>query len=79
MSDIKDLLVGLATLVGSLSAAFVLIWNTVVAPRRGTTSETVARKAATETAEKLLDAVADGEITPEEIDEIKESLRREEP
>lgn len=78
MSDVKDLLVGIATLVGSLSAAFVLIWNTVVAPRRGN-NEKVARKAATETADKLLDAVADGEITPEEIDEIKKSLRREEP
>lgn len=78
MSDVKDLLVGLATLVGSLSAAFVLIWNTVVGPRKGR-NEQVARKAATETAEQLLDAVADGEITPEEIDEIKKSLRREEP
>lgn len=77
MSDVKDLLVGLATLVGSLSAAFVLIWNTVVGPRKGRNE--VARKAATETAEQLLDAVADGEITPEEIDEIKKSLRREEP
>ena len=79
MSDIKDLLVGVATLVGSLSAAFVLIWNTVVANRRGGGNKDVARKAATETAEKLLDAVADGEITPDEISDIKKSLRREEP
>lgn len=78
MGDVKDLLVGIATLVGSLSAAFVLIWNTVKGPRRNN-NEKVARKAATETADKLLDAVADGEITPEEIDEIKKSLRREEP
>jgi len=78
VSDLKDLLIGIATLVGSLSAAFVLIWNTVVGPRRGNNKE-VARKAATETAEKLLDAVADGEITPDEIDDIKNSLRREEP
>lgn len=76
MSDLKDLLVGVAILVGSLSSAFVLIWNTVVTPRRGNNKQ-VARKAATETAEKLLDAVADGEITQEEIADIQKSLREE--
>lgn len=77
MSDIKDLLVGISTLAGSLSAAFVLVWNTVV-PRRHS-SKKVARRASTETAELLLEAVADGEITPEEIADIRKSLREEEP
>lgn len=78
MSGIRDLLVGIAILVGSLSSAFVVIWNTVVTPRRGNNKK-VARKAATETAEKLLDAISDGEISPEEIADIQKSFRREEP
>ena len=78
MSDIKDLLIGIAILTGSLSSAFVLVWNTVRGTRKGR-NEQVARKAATETAEKILTAVADGEITPDEIDDIQTSLRREEP
>lgn len=69
MSEIGDLLIGIATLVGSLASGFVLIWNTVVGPRRAT--KQAAKKAATEVAEKVLEAIADGEITPEEIADIQ--------
>jgi hypothetical protein len=77
VGDIKDLLVGVSILIGSLSSAFVLIWNTIRPARRGGNKQ-VARKASKETAIKLLEAVRDGDITPEEIDDIQASLRKEE-
>jgi hypothetical protein len=73
VSDVKDLLVGISILIGSLSSAFVLVWNTIIGPKRSTRQ--AARKAATEAADKLLDAIADGEITPDEIAGIQRSLR----
>jgi uncharacterized membrane protein len=70
VGEVADLLVAIATLVGSLTSAYVIIRQN----RRGSSKQ--ARQAAAEAADKLLDAVADGELDPEEISDIKNSLRR---
>lgn len=77
MSEIPDLLVALATLVGALSSAFVLVYTTIRRERGD--NRKAANQAATETAAAVLDAVKDGEITADEIEGIQQTLRREEP
>lgn len=69
MSAFSDAFVGITTGIGTLASATVLVYRTFFASKR------VARKASIETAEKLLEAMADGEITPEEIAEIQRDLR----
>jgi hypothetical protein len=68
-----DLLVGAAAFVGALTSAFVLVWNTV---RSGREPKQVAKSAAEETASAVLDAVEDGELSPEDVDAINRALRR---
>lgn len=73
MGELADLIVALATLLGSVVSAFVLIKN-------ARTPKDTVRRAAVDAAEKTLEAVADGELSPEEIEEIKQALHdRNEP
>lgn len=74
MSDLSDLITAIAVLVTASSSAFVLVFNTV---RSGGKPEKAAKSAAEETARKVLDAVADGELSPEEIAEINRTIREE--
>lgn len=73
MSDFADLLVAIGSLVGTLVSTAVLIHNTW--GKKGT--KRAARRASEETATRLLDAIADGTITPDEVETIKQSLREE--
>lgn len=75
MSDFADLLVAITGLIGTLGGTFALVWNTVV--RRREPAKEAAKQAAVGTAEKLLDAVADGEITAAELDELRRALKEE--
>lgn len=72
MSDVSDLLVAIGTLVSALTGAFVLVWTSVVQPRRQ--ERTAAKKAASTVATRLLEALADGELTREELDDIRDSI-----
>lgn len=72
MRDLADLLVAVSTLVGSLAGAIVLVWTSVVAPRRE--HKAAAKKAANTVAARLLEALADGEITRDELEGIRRSL-----
>lgn len=76
MSDLPDLLVAIGTLVGSLGGTFVMVWTSVVQPRRE--QRAAAKKAASQVASRLLEALADGELTREELDDIRDSLENEE-
>lgn len=76
MSDVSDLLVAIGTLVSALAGAYVLVWTSVVQPRRR--ERTTAQKAASSVAARLLEALADGEITREELDSIRDSIDDEE-
>jgi hypothetical protein len=73
VGELGDLLVGISVLVGSLASAFVLVWNTV---RGRDKPEKVAKSAAEESAAAFLDAIADGDLTPEELAQIRRSLSR---
>lgn len=77
MSDLSDLLVAIGTLVGSLGGTFVMVWTSVVQPRRE--QRAAAKKAASQVASRLLEALADGELSAEELAEIRGSLDEEEP
>lgn len=77
MSDLSDLLVAIGTLVGSLGGTFVMVWTSVVQPRRE--QRAAAKKAASQVASRLLEALADGELSAEELAEIRGSLEEEEP
>jgi hypothetical protein len=73
VSDLADLLIGIAVLLGAASSAFVLVWNTV---RSGHKPGQVAKSAAEESAAAFLDAIADGDLSPEELAQIRRSLSR---
>jgi len=77
VSDLSDLLVAIGTLVGSLGGTFVMVWTSVVQPRRE--QRAAAKKAASQVASRLLEALADGELSAEELAEIRGSLEEEEP
>ena len=77
MSDLSDLLVAIGTLVGSLGGTFVMVWTSVVQPRRE--QRAAAKKAASQVASRLLEALADGELSAEELAEIRGSLEEEGP
>lgn len=66
-----DLFIGLAALITALSSGFALIWTTV---RSGRKPEKVAKSAAEESAAAIVDALADGKLTPAEIRKIREVL-----
>ena len=68
-----ELFIGLAALVGSLASAFVLVWNTV---RGGRRPEQVAKSAAEESAAAVVEALADGQLTADEIEQIRQVLDR---
>lgn len=76
MRDLADLLVAVSTLVGSLAGAIVLVWTSVVQPRRDRAA--AAKKAAAKATTRLLEALADGEITPEELDSIRKEIAADE-
>ncbi|WP_139794832.1 hypothetical protein [Saccharomonospora piscinae] len=76
MSDVSDLLVAIGTLVSTLAGAFVMVWTSVVQPRRE--QRAAAQRAASATAARILEALADGELSPEELEEIRGSLEQEE-
>ncbi len=71
MSELPDLLVALAALVPALASAFVLVWTTV---KRSTKPDDVARSAAESTAAAIAEALADGELTPDEVDTIRRAF-----
>lgn len=77
MSDVSDLLVAISTLLGSLGGTFVMVWSSVVQPRRD--QKAAAKKAAGAVASRLLEALADGELSAEELAEIRGSLEEEGP
>lgn len=68
MSELSDLLVAIGTLVSTVGGTVVLVWTSVVQPRR---QRDTAQKAARTATTALLDALADGEITPAELSEIR--------
>lgn len=72
MSAFSDAFVGITTGIGTLVSASVLVYRTWFAPKKA------SKAAATETAEKLLEALADGELSAEELHEIQRDLREEE-
>lgn len=75
VSDLSDLLVAIGSLVTALSGAFALVWTTVVRPRRG--SKKAAERAAGDAVAQLLAALADGDLTREEIEDLRGSLEEE--
>jgi uncharacterized membrane protein len=75
VSGVRDLLIGIAVLVPALGSTFVLVWTTVV---RRDKPEQVARSAAEETATAIVTALADGELSPEDVAAINKALRRRE-
>ncbi len=76
VSDVSDLLVAIGTLVSALTGAFVLVWTSVVRPRQQ--EQAAAKKAANSVAARIVEALSDGEITREELDDIRRSLDDEE-
>lgn len=68
-----ELFIGLAALVGSLASAFVLVWNTV---RAGRKPEQAAKSAAEQAAAALLQAVADGDLSREDIEQFRRALEQ---
>lgn len=68
MSELSDLLIGVSVLLGAASSAFALIWTTV---RSGRKPEQVARSAADEVAAGFLRALADGELSADELTELQ--------
>jgi uncharacterized membrane protein len=74
VSELRDLLIAISVLVPALASAFVLVWNTVRSG--GRKPEQVARSAAEEAAATVLEAVADGELSEEDLDAIDRALRR---
>lgn len=75
MSELSDLLVAIGTLVSTVGGTVVLVWTSVVQPRR---QRDTAQKAARTATTALLDALADGEITPAELSEIRKLSEEEE-
>ncbi|MFD5244990.1 hypothetical protein ACFWIW_10625 [Amycolatopsis sp. NPDC058340] len=72
MSDFSDLVVAIPTGISILASTSVLVYRTWIAPKKA------AKAAGTETAEKLLEALADGELDADELRDIQQSLRKEE-
>jgi len=68
---VGDLFIGLAALVTALSSAFALVWTTV---RSGRKPEQVAKSAAEESAAAVVEALADGQLTPDEVEQIRQVL-----
>ncbi len=66
-----DLFIGLAALVTALSSGFALIWTTV---RSGRKPEQVAKSAAEESAAAVVEALADNQLTPDEVEKIRRVL-----
>lgn len=70
METLAPLLTAIGGLITAAAGAFVLVWNTVRASKRERPA------AAREVAEALAEAAADGEITPEELTEALQRLRK---
>lgn len=68
-----DFFIGLAALITALSSGFVLIWNTVASGRK---PKQVAKSAAEESAAAVVEALADGQLSPEEVEQIRQVLGR---
>ena len=73
MGDVADLLIAISTVLGSLASAVVLVWTTV---RSGRRPEQVAKQAADETATAVVEALADGQLSKEEVEAIRDALQR---
>lgn len=73
MSDFSDAVVAITTGFGTLVSTSVLVYRTWFAPKKA------SKAAATETAEKLLEALADGDLSAEELHDIQKDLRKEDP
>lgn len=87
MGDLATLLSALGTFGGFVlsSAAFVIGWQRTSASERKDAAENGAQRAkdvaevATERAfDKLLEKLADGQLTADELEEIREDLHRKE-
>jgi hypothetical protein len=74
VSELRDLLIAISVAVPALASAFVLVWNTV----RGAQSkpQQVAKSAAEETAAAIRDALADDDLSEEDVAAIHQALRR---
>lgn len=72
VSDFSDAVVAITTGIGTLVSTSVLVYRTWFAPKKA------SKAAATETAEKLLEALADGDLSAEELHDIQKDLREEE-
>jgi len=72
VSDFSDAVVAITTGIGTLASTAVLVYRTWFAPKKA------SKQAATETAEKLLEALADGQLDPDELRDIQQNLRKEE-
>jgi predicted transcriptional regulator len=68
---VGDLFIGLAALVTALSSGFALIWTTV---RSGRKPEQVAKSAAEESAAAVVEALADGKVSAEEVEQLRQVL-----
>lgn len=66
-----DLFIGLAALITALASSFVLVWNTVTSGRK---PKQVAKSAAEESAATVAGAIAKGQLSPEEVEQIRRVL-----
>ncbi|PWW50273.1 hypothetical protein [Actinokineospora spheciospongiae] len=69
MDDIAALLVAIGGLLTAGASAFVLVWTTVRTSRRE------REQAAPTVVRDLVDAAADGQLDPEELEAIARKLR----
>ncbi|MBK1785143.1 hypothetical protein [Prauserella cavernicola] len=74
MSEVADLVVAIGGLIGSMVSAYVLLRSHVDRKRE---PRRVAKRAASSSAAAFLDALADGQITPDEVEELRRALEDE--
>jgi hypothetical protein len=73
VSGVSDLLIALSVLVPALGSTFVLVWTNVRKDRR---PRQIAKSAAEEAAAAVLAALADGDLSEQDLDTIQRALRR---
>ncbi|HYQ69070.1 hypothetical protein [Actinophytocola sp.] len=72
MSDLADLITAIAALLGALTSAGVLVWAILRSDRK---PERAAKAAADNAAAAIVEALADGQITPDEVNTIRGTLQ----
>jgi uncharacterized membrane protein len=73
VGGLSDLLGAVSVLVPALGSTFVLVWTSVRKDRR---PREVAKSAAEEAAAAVLAALADGDLSEEDVHAIQRALRR---